>query len=309
MKVLRPILGSCVVVSAILLPGRLAGAGTITLGEAANYALLTSGGGGFSFNGPGAINGDVGIGVGGKYNFASPAVINGTMFLGTGVTGTNSGVTISGGIQTSATISANLTQAISDANTAATNAAALTATGTVPGNTIVVTNPSNSVTFNGSAGQNVLDVTDINLNNGNFTINGTSSETFIINVSGKFIDNGSASILLTGGVTAADVLFNIEGTGQDVAITGNAGTVENGTILAPSRNISIHDQTLNGAVIGAFGMSFSIQDTSGFTLNGPPTQPPFGGPTPTPLPASVWSGLALLMGFGAMRIGRRRAIL
>ncbi|HEV3301892.1 MAG TPA: ice-binding family protein [Planctomycetaceae bacterium] len=295
---------ACFVVLLMLaIASRPCQADQITLGDAAKYALFAGPKvNSFGFNGPSSIIGNVAVGENGKINFASPATIVGTLYEDTGVTGSNSGVVPTGGIVTNFSLSS----AVTAAQNAATNAAALTATGTVLGNTIVVTNPSQSVTFNGSAGQNVLKVTDLNLNNGNFTIHGTANETFIIDVSGKFIVNGSANILLTGGVTADHVLFDITGTGQDVSITGNTTSLVNGTILALSRNISIHDQTLDGAIIGAFGnsMTFSIQDTSGFQLNGETFNPPINPNLTTPAPSSFvlfGSGLLGLVIFGKLR--------
>jgi hypothetical protein len=246
----------------------LAGAGQsacranfVGLGQAGQYALLgidTN----FSFNGPGTINGDVALTSGSTYNVASPAIINGTFFHESGVTGSNSGVPISGGIA-----AVSLAQAITDAQNAAASAAVQLFTGTVPGNVI-----TDGTIFSGGPGQNVLDVTSLTLNNGNFTINGPASATFIINVSGNITVNGGAnsSILLSGGVTPDHVLYNVTGTGHNVNFTG-AGTL-NGTFLDLNGSFSVHDKTLNGALIG--GQGLSIADTSGFTINHPFTAVP-----------------------------------
>src|SRR5947209_2870767 len=123
----------------------------IGLGKAGGYALFAGPNvNTFSFNGPGDINGDVAIGQSGKINFANPAVINGTLYEDTGVTGTTGGISITGG-----TAFRNLTQAVTDAHAADTSAQSLLATMTVPGNTIVVSNPSQSITITGSPGENV----------------------------------------------------------------------------------------------------------------------------------------------------------
>ncbi|HEY2895485.1 MAG TPA: PEP-CTERM sorting domain-containing protein [Pirellulales bacterium] len=253
-------------------------AGLVTLGEAGGYALFA----GpyvdtFSFNGPSVIfgdpgnsshYGDVAMAANGKYNFASPGLIHAALLIDGGVTGTNSGVVIDGGIQ-----STNLSQAVLDAQSAAAYSQGLANVGaTVAGNTIVVTNPSNAVTINGLAGNNVLHLTDINLNNGNLTINGGPNDYFAINVSGKFIVNGSANILLTGGIGPANVLFNVTGTGQDVSITGSTSSHVNGILMALSRNLTLHDKIFTGEIIGAFGTastSRQISITSGFQLNVP----------------------------------------
>jgi hypothetical protein len=277
-------------------------AGLVSLGQAGGYALFA----GpyvdtFSFNGPSVIfgdpddnsshYGDVAIAINGKYNFASPALIHGALLIDGGVTGTNSGVVIDNGIH-----STNLSQAVLDAQSAAVFSAGLANVGaTVAGNTIVVTNSSNAVTINGLAGNNVLHLTDINLNNGNLTIHGGANDYFAINVSGKFIVNGSANILLTGGIGPANVLFNVTGTGPDVSITGSTSSQVSGILLALSRNISLHDKTFTGEIIGAFGdehISRKISITSGFNLD-------------VPEPSTfILAGLGFI---GVLACGRRRA--
>jgi hypothetical protein len=198
-------------------PGR---ADFVGLGSAGQFAVLGIDSN-VSFNGPGVINGDIGLTSGSTFNFASPAKLNGTFFQDAGVTGSISGVTFSGAIVTT-----NLSQAVTDAQNAAASAAAQTATGSVPGNVI-----TDNTTFNGSPGQNVLNVNGITLNNGNFTIHGSASDSFVINVAGNITVNGGAnsSILLSGGVTPNNVLFNVTGTGHNVTFTGG-GTL-NGRFL------------------------------------------------------------------------------
>lgn len=231
-------------------------ASSLSLGLAANYAVLDyNSGSTFLFNGSTEVAGDVAMAQNTKINFVKPAVINGTLYEDSGVTGTNNGITITGG-----TKSASLATAVSEASSASTTAKGLTATGTIAGGSVSVTNPGNSVTFNGVAGQNVVDLTNFTLNGGGtFTIHGTSSETFIINVSGNFtVPDGK--IVLTGGVTANNVLFNITGTGATVTMGGPSSEVL-GTILAPSRAVSLSDGTLIGAVISGSNISIT-GDTS-----------------------------------------------
>jgi hypothetical protein len=282
----------------------MASAGVITLGQAANYALFSGPSASFSFNGPGNIAGNVAIGANGTYNWASPATIQGTVYEGAGVSGSDSGVNPTGGYVTNYSLS----QAVTDATTAANAAAALAATTTVAGGTINITNPSQNVTINAVAnanGQTVVDVAGITINNGALTLNGGASDIFIINV---LSNNGTAdgltinnpgNVLLTGGLTANHVLFNVEGTGNAVTLNGGTSNVISGTILALSGNVSVHDETLNGALIAVDSSGgVQIQDTSGFQLNYQAFSP-----TVVPEPATL-----TLLGFGisGLLAARRR---
>jgi hypothetical protein len=241
---------------------------TITLGAAASYALLA---GPYintlTINGPSKINGNVAIGANGSILWNSPT-ITGNVYEASGVSGTNS-ATVSGTTSTNYSLST----AISNAQSAASAAAALTATTTVSGGSILVDNASEDVTVNATGTQTVLDVSSITLNAGNLTLHGTSSDIFIINItgSGGLDTNGASSILLTGGLTAYNVLFNVEATGGTaVTLENSTSAVINGTILALNTGAQLDDDTLNGALIAGFGTSstsYSINDNAGFTIN------------------------------------------
>jgi hypothetical protein len=57
----------------------------------------------------------------------------------------------------------------------------------------------------GSSGQNVIDLTQVNVSSRAFTINGTANDTFIFRVSGNF-NVGNSTIRVAGGVTLNHVL-------------------------------------------------------------------------------------------------------
>ena len=94
----------------------------------------------------------------------------------------------------------------------------LTANLTIPGNQIT---GNGSVTGNG--GENVIDLTQVNMTNGAFTINGTANDMFIFRVSGQF-SVGNSSIRATGGVTPNHILWDITGTNQTVKSPNGPGT-------------------------------------------------------------------------------------
>ena len=81
-----------------------------------------------------------------------------------------------------------------------------------------------SLTINGSPGETVvLTLRNFQLaNNATFTLQGTATTTFIINVTQQFSLSGNARIVLSGGVQWNNVLFNVRGTSSAVSISGNA---------------------------------------------------------------------------------------
>lgn len=271
--------GLCVGVSA-------ASASPISLGEAVNYAVLAGPYVEFSYNGPGDIQGDVAIGSHGHINWASPAQIHGTVFEDSNVSGPNSGVTPTGGFQ-----SRNLSQAISDAQAAAAAVHAATPTASVPGGTVNITNPAHNVTVLGGAGENFLSLSGLKISNGSLTLNAPTGAKFFVDVTGDFTLSGSSSILLGGGLTPSDVLFNLAGLGSSLSITGS-GTF-GGTLMALSRDVAVHDINFDGALIAAFGSAtktYKIADTSGFDIVNKPFAPV---PVPAALPL-MGSALAAL---------------
>ena len=260
---------ACIVAASVCLAltPRATHADVIDLGAAGNYSVFALNQ--FQYNGPGVINGDVAVG--GGTNFAAPAQINGTVFLNTGVP-QQGNIVPTGGFAT-----VNLGTAISDATNEAAALDALSPTqtpGTIGNNTTIV----------GNGGLNVVNVSGIKMTNGTLTLSGSANDIFIINDSGKFSSSNS-SMVLTGGVTANHVLFNVAG---DVSITGGGGDNFFGTILAPSSNVSVHDKTLTGEIIG-----LNISDTSGFKVNGTTAVP---GPSPM-LASAIF---VTLLGLGIM---------
>jgi hypothetical protein len=250
------------VLLALVLLAPKSSATALNLGEAANYALFAGpNANSFSFMGASNVTGNVAIGSGGQINWSLPATITGNMYVAD-ATANNSGVTVNGSTYTNY----NLDQAVSDAQAAASLAASLTPTTTVLGGRINVTSAAQSLTLKATGAQTVLDVSSITLTNGNLTLNGTANDVFIINVTGQqgLNTSGSSSILLTGGLTASDVLFNVEASGGNaVSMQGTTSAVINGTILALNTGVSLNDDTLNGAIIANFRASPSSSPSGG----------------------------------------------
>jgi len=243
---------------------------TLSLGQAGQYGIFE-------------VAGDSG------HLSVTNATINGNVGLGSLTTDRFTNSSITGSVSNLATGA----QANADAINASRTAALLATTGSMSGNQIHLTN--GSVTFTGKSGQNVVDLKGINLTNSTFTINGTSTERFIFNVSGSSSITNS-QIALSGGVTANDVIFNFSGTGHAVSLTNSR---VNGTFLDLKGSISATNGSTNGAFISEASVSIT---------GDPLTGKPFTVAAPE-LPTIMMAGLACLivLGMGGLNRFRQRS--
>jgi choice-of-anchor A domain-containing protein len=127
-----------------------------------------------------------------------------------------------------------MAQADSAAVAFSTQAAALSPTQTLPSIT-------QSTTVSGNGGLNVIDITGSISNS--LILNGSSSDVFIVNVSGGANLFGNAALGLAGGVTADHVLYNFTASRGSINVFGSGGV--NGTLLAPGENVNLMG-SLNG---------------------------------------------------------------
>jgi len=118
----------------------------------------------------------------------------------------------------------------------------------------------------------VICVGDIVLQAGQvITLQGVPGDTFIVNVTGKFILNGAR--IIANGVEPKDVLYNIIGSGAQVAFSGGGGgsgcckASVDGTLLAPNRDIALSPGLVNGELIGGHNISI----VSGSAVKCPPS--------------------------------------
>jgi hypothetical protein len=85
-------------------------------------------------------------------------------------------------------------------------------------------------------------------------LSGQAGDSFVFNVGGSFKVNG-AKIFTVDGLTPSDVVYNIVGTGADVAFSGGGGGLGcckaaiEGTLLAPERKIALSPGKVTGQVI------------------------------------------------------------
>src|SRR5205823_9290967 len=113
-------------------------------------------------------------------------------------------------------------------------------------------------TISGTGGKNVICVGDVDLSGGaRIILSGGTSDTFLLNVTGKFSLSGSSRIQVAGDLQPGGVLYNVEGTGPDVSLSGSGGV--DGTVLAPERHVTlsgralVHGQVISGERIALNG--------------------------------------------------------
>jgi choice-of-anchor A domain-containing protein len=130
----------------------------------------------------------------------------------------------------------------------------------------------NSMTIASTGHINVIKVNSVQLDGSSaLTLRGGANDYFFINVSGKFAMTGTSSIQLDG-VQQSHVIFNVVGTGEQVAFTGKS--FAQGSFLAVNRDISVSGATVFGQLIGGEGHQIAI--TSAAHVCGVPFQPPCG---------------------------------
>jgi hypothetical protein len=232
-------------------------AGFAELGRAGNFVALSTNVGTNGANidiGSGAttITGNVGLGPY-SYGKAIKATIHGNLYVApTSTTDIHSDLNVTG----QRFDNYDLTGAVADAFAASNFFSSLAPTQTFG------TIGDAGATFSGTDGRNVISLTSVNTH-GNITITGSASSQFVFNITEGFILNGG-SITLQGGVTADNVLFNLNGAGAGVIISKPVGDA-NGIFLAPQREILLDKATLVGAMIGG-GDGNKFQIHSGATL-------------------------------------------
>ena len=257
------------------------------LGAAGNYAILelnTATAGTHFTASLVTVNGSVGVSHLSSLTNMAPSIINGTVYYQDGGSVTGPGH-FNG---TPATVQQNMTQAVTDAMTANQQDALLTANQTISGNV------TTSQTFSAVGALTVVDIGgDINLNNNNITLSGNANDIFVINVGGNLSLVGTASLSLSGGVTAEHVLYNFTGgsTSSHGSFNTHVGDVVNGTMLAPFYDMNL-DGTWNGELIGGPN---SISLLSGAIVN---------QHSMVPEPATY---LSLALGIGAFLRRRKKS--
>jgi len=236
--------------------------GNFVWGAAAQFEILTLGSssdGGLNLSAPSGsagyeVTGNVGIaGTSSSLSISGSADILGNVYLNTGDSVSKTGSsTINGSIYY------NQKTLLNSAASSALNISTLAdqASQTYHWSTEDLNLGTGKMVTLQSTGHFVMDIDDFVLGGGGsgktgaiLTLSGSSNSTFIFNISGDFLVGGGAKILLTGGITASDVIFNLVGCTSYGSVTGDA--LVNGTILATNGSVTLsgHDTQVNGQII------------------------------------------------------------
>jgi hypothetical protein len=294
---------------AMLVVGHDASATSITLGIAANYGLLTGLGETTNIGGGFKLTGNLGLATGYNVTIAGTNSQTGiTYYDGSNGGGqfTDNGTYSTGG----ASVNQSMTSTLNAAYSAASAAAAATATTglTDQGGSISLSGSSVTIKALTNLSENVLDISTLSLTNSTLTFddNGFTGAKFIVNITGGFSvsSSGSLASIIQGinGASASDIIFNIEGTGSAVSITGNSTNQVIGTILAPSRNVTIGGGgTLTGELLAGvnnLGNKYTLtEQSSGFNLKALSYVPQAAVKTPEPSSIALFGagGIVLLV--------------
>ncbi len=282
-------------VAALVALSGTAEASVVDLGDAAGFSVLTYNSNNTSNSafqgGPiGVVNGNWTQSGGGQTNNQQPTQV----ILSPGHT--NNGPPV----LTTVYNAALLNSAWTDATNASAMLASLTPTQVLGAITSGMTISESAV------GHYVLSITNINLNQSALILNAPAGSTFVLNISGNITLNGGSQgngLLLAGGLTPNDVVYNLTGANSNLTTSGGGNAQQiNGIVLATGANASVnlHPGQINGEVIAR-----TFTTSSGALVNAPPV------PVPEVAPSSVIFGfLGLVVAFSSRRalMARVRAI-
>jgi choice-of-anchor A domain-containing protein len=290
-------------------------AALVPIGDAANYAVLYTGGGtGHQLSITNvAINGSVGVGGSAQVQLNGPGTLGGNLNFSAANTGqyhnTNGSNIVTG------TVAYNVSAVTSDLNALSSLSSSLAGLGNniaLNGTETINESAGTLKTINGTT-YRLFNVTSYNEGNGNvLTINGDGSgDPVVFNFGAASNVNLGGDVALTGsGLASGDkVLWNFTSTGKNISLNNNASSYPlplafQGIILAPNDGISLVNANIDGRVFG--GDSTNMQIVSGDIIDTPNTN------TVIPEPASfiVWiclGGIGLI-GYGWRRRSAKRSI-
>ena len=194
------------------------------------------------------VDGDIALaGAYSKLSVSGYGSVSGDRYEHTTSTESVTGNGVIGGYRfSSSSFDSAAVSAIAALKNVSNNAAALKATSGSPAN---ISLSGGNLTFDNNPfkGKYVMNLGNFTLDNhSTFTLNGAAGTAFVINVSNNFSLNNGSKIVLSGGLTFSDVLFNIRGPSGTFSIGGDS--LFNGTLLAYNSTSSVQRTlTISGA--------------------------------------------------------------
>jgi uncharacterized repeat protein (TIGR01451 family) len=274
---------------------------TFSLGDASSYAILFEGGGSNILHiansttnttgsgaGQGGGIGNIGVGESGEVQVTGGgAAVNGNVDFAASNTGQFSGTSPSGTVNYNV---AAVTNALNTVNALNTTLGGLPGTNVaINGNTTInASNGTFSASGTGYTNVRVFTVTSFSLGHGqDLTINGDANgDSVVLNFTSDTNFNGN--VVLTGGLTPDNVLFNFVG-GPSLSFNNGAGAsnLSQGIFLDPNGPVSSNNSNIVGRLFGGDSANFQFNGGSNITA-------PASGATPTltttPSPTTVTLG-------------------
>ena len=201
---------------------------------------------------------DGNIAVAGAYStmtISGQTTISGDIYRRTTATFSRSGNASNPPQHFSTAIDSQLAGGITSLQNVSNTAAGLTKTAGSPTSINLQGHQNLTISNNPFAGKYVMNLSNFVLGGGStLTLNGAAGSAFVLNITGKFDIGGGSKVLLTGGLTVSDVLFNVRGNNSTFSIGGDS--VFNGTLLAYNSSgaqrtlqISGHNTQINGELL------------------------------------------------------------
>jgi hypothetical protein len=305
-KSLPILVGAAIVAAAgLAIPQAHAGFINEVPADVTNFAVLYEGNGNTLMNnGSSNITGNIGIGAqngtSGSWAASGPGTITGVIEFATGTSSnfTTSNTTYVPALATGVNPTFNNANVTSDLNALNTLSTTL---GGASGTALTINlNNNQSQTINASSGMldangnRVFTLSSLNFTNGaTLDIQGDAAgDSVVINIPGSVGNvNFGGAIVLTGGLTADQVLFNVTGT-NSLSINTN-GVTETADFLDPDGMINENHSVVDGRLFGGDTQNMSI--VSGGVLNAPPPRP-----VPAPL---IGHGLLVLLAVSGVLSG------
>jgi hypothetical protein len=192
-----------------------------------------------AFSGTTDIYGDVGVAGDGNITMSGSATIHGDLYYMQSGTLTLKGSSqITGVRHHDASSDSQLINGVNEATQTSNQAFALPVTPAYATTTNIQLTGGQNMTLTGAPGQTVvLKLQNFSITSGSLTLQGTTTTNFVLNVSSQFSLTNHAQIILSGGVTWDDVLFNVRNSGSDVTLDGQS--VLRGVLMANQRTVSL----------------------------------------------------------------------